>query len=156
MRSSAWSVAILACALGCDRAPEGGRESARTLELSPQGTRVVGVVVPAVTAEDAPPVATGTPAPRVTTPHAVAAAAILDPAEAVEPACVPHWDGSAHADLDKCVAGDGDGCTGIGDHYRAGCDAYSSIKWYLRGCRLGSSGACLALGELGERTSVAE
>ncbi len=63
-------------------------------------------------------------------------------------ACAPHW---KSIDIDRCIAGDGDGCTGIGDEYETGaCDGFSSIKWYRRGCRLGSASSCAALVRLGE------
>jgi hypothetical protein len=61
---------------------------------------------------------------------------------------VPHWNIVA---LDRCLDGDGDGCADIGDVYEtSACDAFSSIKWYRRGCRLGSAVACAGLVRLHE------
>jgi hypothetical protein len=70
------------------------------------------------------------------------------PQEMAGPACVPRW---SMRSLDQCLDGDGDGCAGIGDDYETNaCDAFSSIKWYRRGCRLGSALACTALVRLHE------
>jgi hypothetical protein len=75
------------------------------------------------------------------------------PSQTVAPVpttCTPHWREGDHGTLDRCIDGDGAGCAGVADVYESGCDAYSSIKWYRRGCRLGSSDACVALTRLGE------
>lgn len=69
------------------------------------------------------------------------------PQESAIPVCVPHW---SMVSLDDCLGGDGDGCADIGDEYENACDAFSSIKWYRRGCRLGSSLACASLVRLHE------
>lgn len=70
------------------------------------------------------------------------------PQEMAIPVCVPRW---RMVSLDRCLEGDGDGCAGIGDDYETNaCDAFSSIKWYRRGCRLGSALACSALARLHE------
>ncbi len=69
--------------------------------------------------------------------------------------CAPRWGRvTVQGDIDRCIAGDGDGCASIGDEYKNGCDAFSSIKWYRRGCRLGSSEACATLAGLGEGARV--
>jgi hypothetical protein len=163
------AVAVLTVVLGaaCGQSPVPTKKEARTLETPREATSVVGVVV------DAPVEAVSTP--HVSAPHPLAAAAIerrgaqrsdstSSPTfgagtgsrlEAVteESACTPHW-GNVHGDLDRCIAGDGEGCVGIGDEYRKGCDAFSSIKWYLRGCRLGNGAACSALSAIGEVASL--
>lgn len=61
------------------------------------------------------------------------------PQESAVAVCVPHWN---MVSLDDCLAGDGEACADIGDTYEDACDAFSSIKWYRRGCRLGSALAC--------------
>lgn len=47
--------------------------------------------------------------------------------------------------LNRCLAGDGDGCTDVGGYYeqRRG-DPFSAIKWYVKGCGLESRSACAA------------
>jgi hypothetical protein len=69
------------------------------------------------------------------------------PQESAIPVCVPHW---SMVSLDDCLNGDGEGCAEIGDEYENACDAFSSIKWYRRGCRLGSALACTSLTRLHE------
>ena len=69
------------------------------------------------------------------------------PQESAGPVCVPHWN---MISLDDCLAGDGEGCAEIGDEYENACDAFSSIKWYRRGCRLGNTLACASLVRLHE------
>jgi hypothetical protein len=59
--------------------------------------------------------------------------------------CTPRWAPASHEQLDRCIAGDGDGCLAIGDEYVGGCDAYSSIKWFRRGC---SRDACSSLAKV--------
>jgi hypothetical protein len=45
--------------------------------------------------------------------------------------------------LNRCLAGDGEGCVGVGAYYeqRRG-DPFSAIKWYVKGCGLASRTAC--------------
>ena len=69
------------------------------------------------------------------------------PQETAGPVCVPRWNMGS---LDQCLDGDGDGCADIGDSYENACDAFSSIKWFRRGCRLGSALSCTALARLHE------
>jgi hypothetical protein len=47
--------------------------------------------------------------------------------------------------LNRCLAGDGDGCTEVGGYYeqRRG-DPFSAIKWYVKGCDLESRSSCAA------------
>ena len=47
--------------------------------------------------------------------------------------------------LNRCLAGDGEGCVDVGQYYeRARADPFSAIKWYVKGCGLASRTACLA------------
>lgn len=67
------------------------------------------------------------------------------------PMCTPRWRPDVFAALDRCIDGDGEGCAGVGRDYEVACDAYASLKWYERGCALGSVGACGALMRLATR-----
>lgn len=71
-----------------------------------------------------------------------------------ERACVPHWEALPDDDIDRCAGGDPASCIDIGDVYVAGCDAFSSIKWYRRACGLGSGGACATLDRLGDSRTL--
>jgi hypothetical protein len=45
--------------------------------------------------------------------------------------------------LNRCLAGDGTGCTEVGLYYeQRRHDPFSAIKWYVKGCGLASSAAC--------------
>ena len=72
---------------------------------------------------------------------AIASMASAPPA----PVCTTQWSADVMGALDRCMDGDGDGCAAIGRDYESSCDAYSSIKWFSRGCALGSAQACDAL-----------
>ena len=61
------------------------------------------------------------------------------------PICKAQWAPDVFDSLDRCIAGDGDGCAGVGKDYEGACDAYASLKWYERGCALGSARACRAV-----------
>ena len=61
------------------------------------------------------------------------------------PACAPHWQDDVFDALDRCIDGDGQGCDRVGRDYEIACDPYASIKWYERGCGLGSAAACSSL-----------
>jgi hypothetical protein len=46
-------------------------------------------------------------------------------------------------DLNRCLAGDGEGCVGVGAYYeQRRDDPFSAIKWYVKGCGLASHAAC--------------
>ena len=61
------------------------------------------------------------------------------------PLCKAQWAPDVFDALDKCIDGDGDGCAIVGEDYVGACDSYASLKWYERGCALGSARACRAL-----------
>lgn len=45
--------------------------------------------------------------------------------------------------LNRCLAGDGAGCVGVGAYYeQRRRDPFSAIKWYVKGCGLASRTAC--------------
>ncbi|HEY1960480.1 MAG TPA: hypothetical protein VGH28_32945 [Polyangiaceae bacterium] len=76
------------------------------------------------------------------------ALAIASPSIAAEPAapvCNASWKSDVFEALDKCIDGDGDGCLVVGEDYVGACDSYASLKWYERGCALGSARSCHAL-----------
>ena len=59
-------------------------------------------------------------------------------------ACKLH--GKCAAVSDACVAKTDAGCQASEDCKKQGaCDAYASLKWYERGCALGSARACRAI-----------
>jgi len=48
--------------------------------------------------------------------------------------------------LDRCIAGNAEGCLGVGEYYERGRrDPFSALKWYAKGCDLGKDAACAAL-----------
>jgi hypothetical protein len=85
----------------------------------------------------------------------VALALVPGPALAVDdsPRCKPRrHSANDMASLDRCIEGDAEGCVDIGAMYEDDeCDSFSSIKWYRRACRGGSSRACEALGRVDDR-----
>ncbi|MEO9236004.1 MAG: hypothetical protein ABI421_21880 [Polyangiaceae bacterium] len=45
--------------------------------------------------------------------------------------------------LNRCLAGDGDGCVEVGQYYEIRrSDPFSAIKWYVKGCGLESHAGC--------------
>ena len=69
-----------------------------------------------------------------------------DPAQAAESASGAHLcegDDCVLEALNRCLAGDGEGCTEVGLYYEERRrDPFSAIKWYVKGCGLASRAAC--------------